>query len=504
MQQSKPFYPFFTVIFKKIKILPIKTAFHLLIIIGYTLGGIRMFKRAYISVIKNKGRTIIIAVLLFVIANLVLASISIKTATEEAMDQARISLGPEITLTTDRTALFDFIKEYRDTYGTKPSQDIIDGMLVPITSDIAYGLAESEYVIDYNFSFTTSSKAVDFLPLTTEGELDLLNETKISVIGTYNPLLLDQYEENGTYELTADSSSFTGASTNEIIISDTLAYENNLSIGDTISLEKEDLTSIDFTIVGLFLNEAEIVNVGKNITDNEVYIPLNDALILTGQDPETTFTVTTAKYYLDDPLNIDIFVSESEAAYDEISDGGLTFSDVNYDAVIAPLESVAQFSDIVLITVVIASVIILTLLIVNALKERKYEIGVLMSLGEEKIKISLQYLFELLLISVIVFTLSIATSNTVSSYLGAMLLENEINDAESDTTTDSPRGGGMGSITTTVPLDVEYIDEIDVSITLNDFLITLGIGSAIIVLSSVIPSFYIMRFQPKKILSSRN
>ena len=60
-----------------------------------------MFKRAYISVIKNKGRTIILGILLFVIANLVLASMSIKTATVEAMDQARISLGPEITLTTD-------------------------------------------------------------------------------------------------------------------------------------------------------------------------------------------------------------------------------------------------------------------------------------------------------------------------------------------------------------------------------------------------------------------
>ena len=260
---------------------------------------------------------------------------------------------------------------------------------------------------------------------------------------------------------------------------------------------------MEFTIVGLFLNESTILNVSKNITDNEVFIPLDDALLLKGQDPDTTFTITSVKYYLDDPMNIEAFIAESEAAYVEIGDGGLTFSDVNYDAIIAPLESVAQFSDIVLITVVIASVIILTLLVVNALKERKYEIGVLMALGEEKIKISLQYLFELLLISALVFTLAIVTSNSVSSYLGATLLENEISDASSETT-DSPRGGGMGSFTTQTTLDVDYIDEIDVSITVNDFLITLGIGSIIIIMSSVIPSFYIMRYQPKKILSSRN
>ena len=124
-----------------------------------------------------------------------------------------------------------------------------------------------------------------------------------------------------------------------------------------------------------------------------------------------------------------------------------------------------------------------------------------MSLGEEKLKISLQYLIELLLISAIVFTFAMATSSTVSSYLGDTLLSNEISNAEDPE--DSPRGGGMGSFTT-VALDVDYIDEIDVSVTLNDFLITLGIGSMIIIGSSLIPSLYIMRYQPKKILSSRN
>ena len=465
-----------------------------------------MFKRAYISVIKNKGRTIILGVLLFVIANLVLASISIKTATLEAMDQARVSLGPEITLTTDRTDLFEFIKDYRDTYGEKPSTDIINSLLIPSTSQIAYGLSESEYVEDFNFSFTTASSAVDFLPVNNEGVLDTLNLSKISVIGTYNPLLLDQFGENGTYELTNDSinvesSYFTGSSINEILISDTVAFLNNLVIGDTVSLETFELTSMEFVIVGIFINESTILNSGKNISDNEVFIPLNDALILKGQDPETSFTITSAKYFLDDPLNINVFIEEGRAMYSEI-DNGLIFSDVNYDAIIAPLESVASFSDIVLITVVVAAIVILTLLIINALKERKYEIGVLMSLGEEKVKISLQYLTELLMISTLVFALAIGTSNSVSSYLGDILLTNEISDAESPD--DSPMGGGRGSFTTTVPLDVEYIDEIDVSISMNDFLITLGLGSMIIILSSVIPSLYIMRYQPKKILSSRN
>ncbi len=465
-----------------------------------------MLKRAWISVIRNKGRTIILGVLLFVIANLVLSSISIKSATEEATLQARLSLEPEITLTTNRTDLFTYIQEYRSIYGTRPSQDEINAMLVPITSDIAFGIAEnSDYVIDFNFSYNTTSYATDFYPLTTEGTLDYTQESKISVVGTYNPLMLDQFSDIGTYELTSYSTAFTGADEKVILISYNLAIENGLDIGDTISLEAYDLTSYEFTIVGVFMTEDLIVTSGKSIADNEVFIPLNDALLLKGQDPEGTFTITSAKYYLLDPLDIDAFIAESSAAFTEISSGDLTFLDVSYDAITAPLENVAAFSDIILLISIIAAVIILTLLIVNTLKERKYEIGVLLSLGEAKLKISFQYLMELILVALLAFSLSVTTSNTVSGYLGDMLLQNEITDATEAQTTDVPTGKGGGSLTTLVQTDVNYDDlAIDVKVSVTDFSVTLAIGIGIIIISSVIPSLYITRYQPKKILSSRN
>jgi len=465
-----------------------------------------MIRRAWISVIRNKGRTIILGVLLFVIANLVLSSISIKSATEEATLQARLSLEPEITLTTNRTDIFEYIQEYRSIYGTRPSQDDINAMLTPITSDVAFGIVEnSDYVIDFNFSYNTTSYADDFYPLNSDGTLDSTQLTKVSITGTYNPLMLDQFSDIGTYELTSTSESFTGADEGVIIISYNLAMENNLEIGDTISLEASDLSSMEFTIVGLFMTEDSIVTSGKSITDNEVYIPLNDALILKGQDPESAFTITSAKYYLLDPLDIDAFIAESTAAFEEISSGDLVFLDVSYDAITEPLDSVASFSDIILIISIVAAIIILTLLIVNTLKERKYEIGVLLSLGEAKLKIATQYLLELILVALVVFSLSITTSNTVSGYLGDMLLENEISAIEADQTdtTTTPKGGG-GITSTLLQTDVDYETiTFDVNVSASDFVITICIGLGIIIVSSVVPTLYITRYQPKKILSSR-
>ena len=123
--------------------------------------------------------------------------------------------------------------------------------------------------------------------------------------------MLDPFGENGTYSLTDGSTYFTGSSSNEIIISDALAYQNNLVIGDTVSLETYDLDTMDFVIIGTFLDSSTIIDIRKNTSDNEVFIPLNDALILKGQDPDSSFTITSVKYYLDDPLNINTFISES-------------------------------------------------------------------------------------------------------------------------------------------------------------------------------------------------
>ena len=64
-----------------------------------------MFKRAKLSVTRRKSKTIIFFLFLFIVANLVLSSISIKNATHESMNIARRSLGSEVILSTDMEKL---------------------------------------------------------------------------------------------------------------------------------------------------------------------------------------------------------------------------------------------------------------------------------------------------------------------------------------------------------------------------------------------------------------
>ena len=468
-----------------------------------------MLKRSWISVYKNKGRTIILSVLLFVIANLVLSSITIKAATEEAMDLARISLGAEITLTTNRTEVIDFIRSYRDEFGERPSSDVINSMLLPISSDIAYDLASSPYVLDFNLSTSLNADTSDFYALSSTEALDESGATKVNLTGTYNPLLLDQFGEYGTYELTPLSSTFGGDDQDVVIISENLAYLNQILIGDTITISNTDaLTQTTYTqtltVIGLFNDTSVITSSSSKISDNEMFIPLTNLLGLEGLTTDDAFTVTLAKYYLDDPLNIDLFVSDATNTYEEISSGSLTFNDVSYDAVIEPIQNVQDFADIFLISVSIGAIIILSLVIFNTLKDRKYEIGVLLSLGEDKLKIIFQYIFEIVLVATLVFSLSSVSSNFISDYVGNTLIQSEITQLETDQTETTTSSKGGGSVTMVALENIEYVDELNVSVTIQDFTMTLGIGFIIIILSSAIPSIYITRYNPKTILSSRN
>ncbi len=468
-----------------------------------------MLKRAWISTIKNRARTTILVILLFVIANLVLSSISIKSATNETMDIARASLDPEITLQVDRESVLSYVRSIMIETGQRPDMSTVEEMMGTITSETAYLLAESEYVVDYNFSIETRAQAVDFVPIETEyvdnkfeSDDSLDWETSVSIVGTNNPFLLDSFS-NEINVLTGGSNTFTGVDNNVVIMSYDLAFDNNLDIGDSITIEDpETVTEMTFEIIGLYQNDESLTG-SISSTSNTLFIPLNDTLTLTGQSVDDDFEVSSATYFLDDPLNVNYFIESSTNMVPEIENGELSFNDTNYDSITEPIQQVGSFTDIVLIVVVFASVVILTLLIVNTLKDRKYEIGVLLSLGEQKAKISIQYVLELLLIASLAFTISIFSANYVSSYLGDEILSMQIENIEEDNS--SPIGiGRMGGGLTQVTSDVDYIEELNVSVSLNDFVITLSIGAGIIIFSSILPSLYITRFQPKKIFSSRN
>ena len=85
------------------------------------------------------------------------------------------------------------------------------------------------------------------------------------------------------------------------------------------------------------------------------------------------------------------------------------------------LESMQSFAKMFVWIVVIAGSAILCLILALTIRNRYYEIGVLLSLGQSKVKIIAQQLIEVGLIAVVAFVISLGTGQLTSHYMGNML-----------------------------------------------------------------------------------
>ena len=136
------------------------------------------------------------------------------------------------------------------------------------------------------------------------------------------------------------------------------------------------------------------------------------------------------------------------------------------------LESMQSFAKMFVWIVVIAGSAILCLILALTIRNRYYEIGVLLSLGQSKVKIIAQQLIEVGLIAVVAFVISLGTGQLTSHYMGNML--------------EGPSN-----------------QELDVSITGENVIQLAGVTAAICIVSIAVPAAYVLRLTPRQILSRK-
>ena len=489
-----------------------------------------MLKRAKISVTRRNSKTIIFFLFLFIVANLVLSSISIKNATEESMKMARISLGSEVILQTDMEKIRDEFMNNKDNEQStdENKKDDMKNMHNAMDESTATindvnKLKEISYVTDVKCYFNVNATEKSF-SLYESSKDDNNNDRpgfdkkmnsglQVKAINTFK--LEDNYV-NGTIKLT-NGEAFDETKDDTVIISYELATENNLKVGDKITITSSDDKDVELEIIGIYQNsETDKFNNNYNL----IYVNTNTgAKLLTEEEyNDGNYKVSKAVFYLDDQENADKFKEEANKLVTDFSDRNLTLDIDNesYEQMISSIEGVAKFSNTVLVIVVIASIVVISLMVINSLKDRNYEIGVLLSLGEKRKKIIGQFIIELVIIATFAFIASIGSSLLVSQKLADILLENQTTVTEKmNTSVSGNRGNGAVmnrnmnkredmSIGKMTGLGTsKTIDSIDVSVTLKDIALLFVIGYGIILVSMIVPSIKILHSDPKDILSRR-
>ena len=302
------------------------------------------------------------------------------------------------------------------------------------------------------------------------------------------------------------------ANTNNCVIETNLASDNDLSVGDTFTITTtvNDETIIqELTIVGIYEIQStnEIGAAHFNNPVNTIYTDLSVGQTLTGSSEN----ITSAIYYLDDPENAEAFVElakkKSDIDFDTFS---LDANDRLYQQNASSLESMQSFAKMFVWIVVIAGSAILCLILALTIRNRYYEIGVLLSLGQSKVKIIAQQLIEIGLIAVVAFVLSLGTGQLTSHYMGNMLESgsssnvmqmnqkgDQSNDNQQKNNTQT-KENFLGNM-----MEGPSNQELDVSITGENVIQLAGVTAAICIVSIAVPAAYVLRLTPRQILSRK-
>ena len=225
-------------------------------------------------------------------------------------------------------------------------------------------------------------------------------------------------------------------------------------------------------------------------------------------DRDGWMALSSATIMINDPLDVENFIEdhkESLGEYRKFESDNTTFKQMS-----RPLDTLSLFANIIVWIVVVNAIVIITLTTALTLKNREYEIGVMLSIGVTKAKIVMQFFVELIIVAVLGFTLAVLSGSMIAGKVGEVVMNYQV--ATEDQYADEEQGNdyyypGNELWDTNYFTDITQEDiieqyKVQISPLIIAEIYVLGLG--VVFLSILIPSAMIMRFNPKKILMSTN
>ncbi|EJD5236285.1 ABC transporter permease [Listeria monocytogenes] len=497
------------------------------------------FKRAWLSMKARKGRSVLQLIIFTVVCVLILSGFTIQSAADKASELAREQLGGTVTLTVDREKQMQTMREEASSSDSSSTESKPQFQSSPIDVSDANDLAKLNHVASYNYYSSTQALASGFDPIESSGDTSSSNDESSTTAETQGPGggqggpqmvdadlsisgLLDSATstdfEAGTSELT-NGVAITSADKdkNVAMVEENLAEENDWKVGDSFTVTSSDgNTKITLKIVGIYKTTDSGSDMAQNFSFlnpyNKVYVPYTIANTIKGSDYKNT--VDSAVYTMDDAANISAFEKEAKKVdsidWDTFK---LDANDTLYQQMIGPINSVASFSKNVVYIVSIAGALILGLLVMMQVRDRKYEMGVLLAIGEKRGKLIAQFFVEILIVALVSFGLAAASSHYVAQLAGNQLLAQQNSSTNETTTSTENRGpgggggqggpGGFGQSVSNLTKNTEQIKELDIQVTLEDMLKMGGIGIGIAFISVLLPATLVLRMNPKTILTKQ-
>jgi len=519
-----------------------------------------MLNRSIKSILRQPIKFTILFLLVLILSTVVSGAISAVSAINITETNLRQKMRPIVTFTFDGSG---WERAYRETAEVPTIMPLTTELLEKIS---ALPQVESHHYafvseIDTGFiqylpegAFDTTSSTCIWNQNNGECYINLIIDhvNRINFIGTSS---IEPFEMmKGLINLTAgrnfDVYQLNSYNSWPVLVSNGFAEINGLMIGSTFSISssiRHDYNSVDwdnvyltwddilfdqmthnFEIIGLFdvvtleIYDEQLEPDRRKHLTNRIYttneaigemqlFEINSQLALSektgnelGFNLENWFFDKEISLLLKDPALLEDFklaVTEYLPEFWNIQD--LTGS---FEKISSSMSTINQLAEMVIFITILSTVVILSLLILMFLKDRRNEIGIYLALGEKRKKIFFQFLFETLPIALTAITFSIFSGHIISSNLSQSMIWRELTRPPEINQWDD--GGGRILIETWYELGYnsnlsyeELLNAFDTSINIHTLILIFLVGFTAIFISTTIPLFFILRLPPKKIFT---
>lgn len=438
-------------------------------------------KRAFLSLAYRWRSSLLLVIIFAVIATLILSGLCIKSASEQSCAAVRREIGGSVSLSSTDS---DDSSRYQS-----------------IPYDSLKKIAALPHVKSYILRELAFAHADNFMYVPDAGADPSKIEQDVAFWGVTSTALLSDFSD-GSYKISSGRA-ISAADEGKAVamINKSLADLNKLKVGDSISvaLKKGSDKKVTLQVIGIYESTKPPVAGASEpqfMDENCIYTAFGQVGKLTGVEKGSMAT-----FYMDDPINIDSFKAEAAALkLPNFSDYTLDASDAVYQQMAGPLNSLTTIATVMVYGIIIAGAIILSLIVILSLRGRQYEIGVLLSMGERRVKVMVQMALEILIPVLVAFTLSIAAGNIAASQIGGIMYSGQTQAQVSDGSTQASSDNGTITDSKTGKT-YKMPQKIDVGVRPDNLLELYLAGIALALVSAAAPVVVVTRFNPKDILT---
>ena len=517
-----------------------------------------ILKNSLISIIRNKGRNILIGLIILTIASASTVTLAIRNTANTIVKSYEESHDLIATISFDRGQLGKNFKGGEDAQ--KENIEAFNN-IQSVTIDDVKDYGESSYLKGYYYTYTTSlnsdtlSKATDSFEYEVEdkqtstssntttsttggsgsrpnmpegqmGERHTVTENNTTTVITKSKEkfesdknLTGDFELDGysSYDAMTEFSEGTSTITDgemisdfngfECVISSELATLNSVNVGDTITLKNSTTEkTYDFKVTGIYSSNNDNGDTASMYSKSANKIITGSGVIeQLAVDDSTLTTNVTPSFILNSEDDIDAFIAE-------VKEKGLNeyyTVNTNLDEITSATESIENVktfaTTFLIITLIISSLVLFVINMIN-IRERKYEIGVFRTIGMSKLKLTMQFVLELLIVSTISLIIGAIIGGFLAKPVGNMLLANEIESSQSTQEEMSNNFGKPGGMDMQFNKGgkVQTIQNMEAVVDFTVVIQLLGIGLLLTLISSFASMISIQRFSPLTILKERS